>query len=186
MSRNRSLLALLLQPFAWLNRMLSSDFKLRRQDGRLRVVVEPTGPPSRLPSQPAPQTRPAPAADIALNMQTELRHLLTQHHKARQVARHLGYIERALRANGPDALNDIPLNVLNKGFTQLKRLVSDWSSPGLAELRSRLSILIAAKEEEQRKQHGHSRLSDFFTTTRLQVTEGTPSDFVEVQKTWTR
>jgi hypothetical protein len=100
--------------------------------------------------------------------------------------RHLGYIERAMRKNGPDALDDIPLDVLSKGFTQLKSLVTDWSRPGLAELRSRLSILIAAKEEELRRKQPNSRLSDFFTSTRMQVSEATPSDFVAVEKNWSR
>jgi hypothetical protein len=174
---------LLLQPLAWLRRLLSSDFKLRRQGGRLRVVVQQPVRPSRLQSQPAPPTRP-PAADIALTMQIELRHLLTQHAGTRRLMRHLGFIERALRKEGPDALDKIPLEVLGKGFAQLKSIVTDWSCPGLAELRSRLSILIAAKEEEARRKHGNSRLSDFFTTTRMQVSEGTPSDFVAVEKNW--
>jgi len=185
MSRKRSPVALLLRPLAWLNDLLSSDFKLRRQGGRLRVVVEQPERSSRLHSQPAPPTRP-PTADIALTMQLELRHLITQHAGTRQLMRHLGYIERAMRKNGPDALDDIPLDVLSKGFTQLKSLVTDWSRPGLAELRSRLSILIAAKEEELRKKQSNSRLSDFFTSTRMQVSEATPSDFVAVEKNWSR
>lgn len=186
MSRKPSPVALLLQPLAGLNRLLSSDFKLRRQDGRLRVVVEQVQPSPPSPSQAATPSRPASAADIALSMQVELRQLITQHQKTRQLMRHLGYIERTLRKNGPDALDDIPLNVLSKGFSQLKSIVSDWSPPGLSELRSRLSILIAAKEEEARSKHGNSRLSDFFTTTRMQVSEATPSDFVAVQKNWSK
>ncbi|RQP24824.1 hypothetical protein DZC73_08065 [Albitalea terrae] len=177
---------MLLQPLVLLNRLLTSDFKLRRQGGRLRVVVEQPARSSRTNSQPAPVSRPAPAADIELTMQIELRHLLTQHNGTRRLMRHLGYIERALRKDGPEALDGIPLEVLSKGFAQLKSIVTDWSCPGLSELRSRLSILIAAKEEEARSKHGHSRLSDFFTTTRLQVSEATPSDFVEVQKTWSK
>jgi hypothetical protein len=122
---------------------------------------------------------------VTQGMHADLRRLLRQHSQTRELMRHLSFVERALRLGGPNALDAIPLEVLNKGLAQLKSLVTDWHQPGIAELRSRLSILIAAKEEELRAQQPASgRLSDFFTTTKVQVSEGTPSDFRAAEQDW--
>jgi len=184
---SRSFTSTLLLPFEWLNDLLSRDFRLRRQGCRFRVVAERPERPSRL-STTGPGSRPADSQiDIASQIQIELRQLVNQHTQTRQLMRHLGYIERTLRLGGPDAMNDIPLDVLARGYEQLKSIVRDWSSPGLSELRSRLAMTIAAKEEETRKnQPANSGLSEFFTTTRLQVSEGTASDFHSAQQTWAK
>lgn len=185
MSQPRSIIARLLWPFTALQDLLERDFKLRRVRGRLRVVVEQPARSSRLHSQPAANTRPAPADDAASAMQVELRQLIGRHNGTRDLMRHLCYIERALRLGGPAALDDIPLEVLSKGLAQLKSLVNDWGRAGITDLRSRLSILVAAKEEELRaRQPTNSGLSEFFTTTRIQVSEATPSDFQAAQKNW--
>ena len=181
-----SIAALLLRPFVWLERLLTRDMKLQCRGGRIRLVdkepVHSTRPP---PAASAP--RPDPSDDIELTMQTDLHQLITQHAQTRQLMRHLGYIEHTLRRRGADALGDIPLDVLTKGNEQLKSLVRDWSRVGLSELRSRLAVTIAAKENEAQKANGgNSDLSDFNTTSRLQVSEATPSDFQAVETAWTK
>ena len=174
-----------MRPLRWLQALLDSDFKLRRKGRRLCIVVERPGDESRLSTLPAPSTQSAPVDSATQGMHAELRRLLRQHQQTRDLMRHLSYVERALRLGGGRALDDIPLEVLCKALAQLKSLVTDWHQPGIAELRSRLSILVAAKEEELRAQQpGNGRLSDFFTTTKVQVSEGTPSDFRAVEQDW--
>jgi len=188
MSRERSLLAALMRPLSAAQALLDSDFKLRREGRRLRIVVERPGGESSLGSLPAtqaPSAQPAPMDSVTQGMHADLRRLLKQHGKTRELMRHLAYVERALRLDGVHALDKIPLEVLGKSLAQLKSLVTDWRQPGIAELRSRLSILIAAKEEELRAaQPSSDRLSDFFTTTKVQVSEATPSDFRSVEQDW--
>lgn len=118
-------------------------------------------------------------------MELELRQLINQHAQTRQLMRHLGYIERSMRLGGPKALNEIPLDVLSKGHAQLNSIVRDWSSPGLSELRSRLAVSIAAKEEEaSHPRSTPARASDFFGVSRMHVSEGTASQFQAAEQTW--
>jgi hypothetical protein len=59
----------------------------------------------------------------------------------------------------------------------------DETSP----LRGETPGSLAAKELElQQANGGNSALSDFNTTSRLQVTDGTPSDFQAVETAWTK
>ena len=186
MSAIHSLLHLIGRPFAALDTLMNSDFKLRWKGRRLRVVAEPIARESR-PRATTTGKPSVPASDLTVTMQAELRELINQHEKTRELMRHLAYIERSLRLGGSQALDEVPLPVLAKGYTQLKCLVPDWSSPGLSELRSRLAVTIAAKEAEAtRKEPANSGLSAFFTTTRIQVSEGTASDFQAAQQTWAK
>jgi hypothetical protein len=183
-----------MRPWRWLQALLQSDFKLRRDGHRLRIVVERPGDDSRLASlsstsstsvMSAASTLSAPQDSVTQGLHAPLRRLLKQHQQTRDLMRHLSYVERALRLGGANALDDIPLEVLAKALPQLKTLVTDWQQPGIADLRSRLSVLVATKEEAQRAmQPANSRLSDFFTTTRMQVSEGTASDFQAVAQDW--
>lgn len=185
MNSIRTIARLISLPFEWLQKQLSRDFKLRREGRHFRVVVEADSPPSQTPATVSGGQ--FMSADIAHGMQIELRQLIDRHMKTRELMRHLAYIERALRLGGPDALNDIPLEVLLTGHTQLKSLVEEWSSPGLSELKSRLAMSIAAKEAEaSRQQPPNSGLSEFLTPTRLQVSEVTVSDFNAAEQTWTK
>lgn len=185
-------LLLPLWPIRWLKRQLSRQLRVRVEGRRLRLVLEDTTiAPDPLP--PAPAARAAatgastvPAPDEGPSaMQMELHHLLGQHRQARHLMRHLGYVERSLGLAGPEALNELPLDVLVKASGQLERLVTDWSRPGLAELRLRLSMAIADREAaEQQFQPTNSALSDFDTPQRLEVTEGSVSQFRAIDSDW--
>ncbi|HJV63541.1 MAG TPA: hypothetical protein VJ743_21505 [Albitalea sp.] len=173
MKAKLSVVALLLWPFTMLKRLLGSQVRVKRVEGRWRVVLDnspavaetPAAPvgrkASRKPSR-ADGATPAASATVAAKaaepaasatdepdpMHLELRQLLAQHSAARQLMRHLAYLERTLKLAGPDGLGGLPLDVLQKALAQLEGLVSDWSSPGLAQLRLQLTMVIADKEEQ--------------------------------------
>lgn len=185
-----ALLLLPLWPLRWLRRQLGRQLRLRRDGRRLRLVFEaPAGaapPPAAAPAAPTAPTAAVPASDDPPSpMQPELHRLLGQHGQTRHLMRHLAYVERSLRLGGPDALDGVPLDVLDKASQQLQQLVADWSAPGLAELRLRLAMAVADKEEAQKHfQPTNSALSDFHTPQRLQVTEGSASEFRAVDSAW--
>jgi hypothetical protein len=185
------LLLLALWPLRWLKRQLARELRLRIDGRRLRLVLET---PAGAAENAAPATPPA-AAPIAptaaapdegpSQMQLELHRLLGQHRQARHLMRHLGYVERSLGLAGADALDQLPLDVLVKASAQLEQLVTDWSAPGLAELRLRLGMAIADQEEAAKHfQPTNSALSDFDTPHRLQVMEGSESQFRAVEEVW--
>jgi hypothetical protein len=186
-----ALLLLPLWPLRWLVRQLRRDLRLRIEGRRLRLVLEDSAAPADSvvhAAPPAVAAAPAtlPARDEGPSqMQQELNRLLGQHRQARHLMRHLGYVERSLALAGPDALDALPLDVLTKASQQLQQLVADWSAPGLAELRLRLAMAVSDKEEaEKRFEPTNSALSDFNTPQRLEVSEGSPSDFRAVDQDW--
>ena len=75
-------------------------------------------------------------------MQAALRELLDQHPNARKLMRHLALVEVTLRYQGLTAMQAMPVPVLSRALGQLERLVWDWSSVGLADLRSRLAVIV--------------------------------------------
>lgn len=113
-------------------------------------------------------------------MQAGLSDLLERHQRTRQFMRYLAYTERALKLGGPGALAHMPLEVLSKTREQLEELVSDWSSPGLAQLRMQLEVLIA--EQEENRETSTPANSDF--DKKPQVEEATVSQFLAAERGW--
>lgn len=68
--------------------------------------------------------------------------LMEQHPKSRQLMRYLDVVERTLRRGGLDALETLPIRVVAKALAQMEKLVWDWSPAGLAELRSRMAVMV--------------------------------------------
>ena len=97
---------------------------------------------SRLPEREARQLAREERLRRTKLMRRELYLLLEQHPESRTLMRHLDLVERTLRAEGFTAVEALPVPVLSKALAQLERLVWDWSPAGLAELRSRLAILV--------------------------------------------
>lgn len=193
-----SLVLLPLWPLIQVRRLLQLQLRLRWQGRRPRFVLEdPSQSPPPPPVAPRPRRsrKAAPAsssepgskapAEADSAMHRELQVLLTQHHKTRQLMRHLAYIERHLKLAGPDGLDALPLDVLKKASVQLEELVSDWSSPGLAELRLRLTMLVSDKEDATHNNFmpTNSALSDF-NAKRVQVSDASESVFAAAERSW--
>ncbi len=179
-------LLLPLMPFIAVKRLLSSQVRLRRRDGKFKVVLEGNGGDSTIPPplEATPATPHATGAHDAAQdggpMQAGLSDLLERHQRTRQFMRYLAYTERALKLGGPGALAHMPLEVLSKTREQLEELVSDWSSPGLAQLRMQLEVLIA--EQEENRETSTPANSDF--DKKPQVEEATVSQFLAAERGW--
>lgn len=109
-------------------------------------------------------------------MRRDLYELMEQHSGSRQLMRHLDLVERTLREQGLAAVEALPVRVLSKALTQLEKLVWDWSPVGLAELRSRIAILV----KERRGETSHdTRLVD---SLELQMTTTPADDLTDVER----
>ena len=165
------------------------DVRLERRGRTFHLVFvdseSRTPPPDKDPAA-RPAAAPAPlASDAPSRMHGALRQLLAQHADARNLMRHLAFVERALRLSGPPALDGVPVEVLKKALVQLESLVTNWSSPGLAEMRSRLAMLVLAHDAEHKQfRPTNSNLSDFDTPERIEVSDATSADFEELERIW--
>ena len=81
-------------------------------------------------------------------MRRELYQLMEQHPTSRELMRHLDLVERTLRQEGFSAVQALPVRVIAKALQQLEKLVWDWSPPGLAELRSRLAVIVRTRQAD--------------------------------------
>jgi hypothetical protein len=169
---------LLMLPLWWVWRLFTRPLTLVR-DGKnfhvsfvnSRQVERPQAMPTTTASRAA-----EPAAEPPSAMLVELRALLGRHAEARQLMRHLAYVERTLRLGGADALDGLPPDLLLKSLQQLEGLVDDWSTPGLAELRLRLVMARDAAPAVS------NRPSDFNAPGKLEVSDATESVFEAVQR----
>ena len=75
-------------------------------------------------------------------MRRDLYELLERHPDSRQLMRHLDVVEQTLRRNGLAGVEALPVRVIAKALTQMERLVWDWTPVGLAELRSRMAVMV--------------------------------------------
>ncbi|HEX6705972.1 MAG TPA: hypothetical protein VF169_14505 [Albitalea sp.] len=172
-----------LRPLHWVRRLFGTQLRLVRGESGWRVAFADALPTPAAPAKAGPRrvNIPADAADTAPSnpLHDELRQLLGRHAEARQLMRHLAFVERAVRLGGSDAIDGLPAEVLKRGLSQLEALVNDWSTPGLAELRLRLVMSADAKERPS-----NGKPSDFNTPERVEVSEATPSVFEAANAGW--
>jgi hypothetical protein len=86
----------------------------------------------------------------AAAMRHALKHELSRVNGSRYVLRHLAMIEHELKIRGLDLFDQLPVRVLQQASIQLESLVQAPVSPGVAALRSRLSVAILARERVER------------------------------------
>ena len=145
-----------------------------------RPLALRSGAPA-LPAQAGPAARAAAKLlrrAAATRMQTDLADLLDQHASARQLMRHLDLVERAL-GRGLSAWERLPRKVHARALTELEKLVWDWSTDGLAELRSRTAVLVKNRPADDAL---HSL--DLDATQRADVSEVEHSIYEESQRSW--
>lgn len=87
-------------------------------------------------------------------MRADLFFMLEQHPASRDLVRALALVERTMQRSGFEGVDKLPQRVLARALTELERLVRDWSPVGLAELRSRLAVLVKNKPVEAEKVAG--------------------------------
>ena len=76
------------------------------------------------------------------HMKRDLYALLNQHPSTRRLMRRLAAVEHTLHADGLEGLEALPVRVIAKALAEMDSLVRDWSPTGLAELRSRMAVIV--------------------------------------------
>jgi hypothetical protein len=83
------------------------------------------------------------------HMKRDLYDLLGQHPSSRQLMRRLAAVERTLHTGGLEGFEALPVRVIAKALAELDSLVRDWSSTGLAELRSRMAMIVKTRPHDE-------------------------------------
>ena len=129
-------------------------------------------------------------------MRADLFFMLEQHPASRELVRSLALVERTMQRSGFDGVDQLPQKVLARALTELERLVWDWSPVGLAELRSRLAVLVknkpveiakAAAPESESPEGPASRISVFAGLDSAQPADVSEVDhelFEEMERSW--
>lgn len=126
-------------------------------------------------------------------MRRDLYELMQQHPDARSLMRHLGLVERTMRRKGFGAVETLPVRVIGKALAQLDSLVRDWSPAGLAELRSRLAVVIKSRpvdaareaaEDAEAAAISESMALDMAPEYTAEVSEGDDSVYAEFERSW--
>lgn len=121
-------------------------------------------------------------------MRRELYELMQQHPTSRQLMRHLDLVERTLRHEGYAAVEALPVRVIAKALTQLEKLVWDWSAPGLAELRSRLAVMVKTRKPEAEQEAASTAALELDMMNAhpgtADVTEVDHAMFEEMERSW--
>ncbi|MEP7300906.1 MAG: hypothetical protein ABI699_05210 [Caldimonas sp.] len=103
--------------------------------------------PAPLQDQP---TRPEPAIralqatpELLRTMRGELRRVLAEDDSHPRVYPHLARFERKFAKYGLRTVGQLPLDQLRRALADFESLVRNWSSPSLADLRSRMAVVLA-------------------------------------------
>ena len=123
-------------------------------------------------------------------MHADLFSMLEQHPSSRELVRALAVLELTLKRKGFEGVDKLPPKLLARALTDLERLVRDWSPVGLAELRSRLAVLVknkpvlaepAAAERPASKVNVYAHLDPAQPT---DVSEVEHAVFEEMERSW--
>ncbi len=120
------------------------DLALKRADDGVRIVLQQRPEPTRRTSREETTAR-REKQEVELILQ-QLRELLDKLPETRHTMRHLVFVEQALTKKGLRALHKLPLEVLQRALEQLEGLVTNWSPAGLANLRSKMAVVIIDRE----------------------------------------
>ena len=104
----------------------------------------------RPPAREAADTRPEPAirslqgtVETVRAMRLELGKALDGDDSHRQTYRHLARFERKFDKHGLRTIEQLPVEQLRRALREFEALVRNWSSPSLADLRSRMAVVLA-------------------------------------------
>ncbi|MBG6081677.1 hypothetical protein IWX58_003364 [Rubrivivax gelatinosus] len=135
-------------PFAMLKAAFDAVFRqdvaLRRGPGGVRVVLQRADGRGEAPPTPEELERRRREAEL-LAAREDLTRLLDEDHASRATMRHLAVVEHSLGRLGWQALERVPLDVLQRALEQLEQRVSNWSARGLACLRSRMAVAVTER-----------------------------------------
>jgi hypothetical protein len=113
----------------------------QRRSGAWRVR-----PPAReaLATRPEPAIRSLQASiETVREMRVELGKVLDADESHRRTYRHLARFERKFDKYGLRTLQYLPIDQLGRALREFEALVRNWSSASLADLRSRMAVVLA-------------------------------------------
>lgn len=129
-------------------------------------------------------------------MRADLFFMLEQHPASRDLVRSLALVELTMQRKGFAGVDQLPQKVLARALLELERLVWDWSPVGLAELRSRLAVLVknkpvlpakAAAVDSESPEGPASKISVFAGLDSAQPTDVSEVEhevFEEMERSW--
>lgn len=94
------------------------------------------------PPPPTPDVLRAPRERLVA-MRDELRAQLAAHAAEGSAFAHLARFERKFSQRGLRALDELPVDQLRRALADFESMVRNWSSPALADLRSRMAVHLA-------------------------------------------
>jgi hypothetical protein len=155
--------------------------------GDLRRPPRDSAAAAAPPGSPAATGAAAPAANTAPGTDDQrllaaLAGVLDTDSRSRRVFPHLAAVEQSLRRQGADALQELPIKVIDRALGQLESLVTDWTVPGLSALQRLLSVRLIA--QQQARAHAETQPasdlhpSSFHAMSRLQVNDISESEFL--------
>ena len=122
------------QSMTSVRRFLEKPIKL--DDGRLALGASKTS----LREQARIEQR-----KLVRHIKRDLYELFGQHPSSRQLMRHLAAVERTLHTEGLHGFEALPVRVIAKALNEMEGVVRDWSPTGLAELRSRMAVIVKTR-----------------------------------------
>ena len=163
-----------------------SSMKSMRRFLERPITLAPDGNVTLGVSQSSQRTQAREAKrQHARMLKRDLYQLLEQHPSSRQLMRYLDLVERTLRRGGLEALEALPVRVIAKALGVMERLVWDWSPAGLAELRSRMAVMVKNRPIDAQREAA-STASIELDEARLaaDVTEVDHSVYEEMERSW--
>lgn len=126
------------------------------------------------------------------HMKRDLHELLGQHPSSRKLMRHLAAVERALGSEGLEAFEALPVRVIAKALNDMESVVTNWSPTGLAELRSRMAVIVKNRPhvDDAPAPAGlaqpleSAEILPFGPTLSADVTEVDHAEFEEMERSW--
>jgi len=100
--------------------------------------------PGATTTEPADEALPKPPSPAVVRaMRDELKRVLDEQPEGRLHYRHLARFERKFGKLGPRAIDEVPVDQLRRALRDFEKLVRNWSSASLADLRSRMAVTLA-------------------------------------------
>ncbi len=92
---------------------------------------------------PEPRRAKRPPAALLRSMRDELRHELARNAAEGRAYLQLARFERQFSKVGLRVLDAVPVDHLRRALREFESMVRNWSSPALADLRSRMAVTLA-------------------------------------------
>ena len=118
-------------------------------------------------------------------MKRALFELLERHPSSRRLMRHLDVVERKLREHGLAGVQALPTPVISHALAQLENVVWDWSNVPLAELRSRMAVMIKSRPPHVAGNDLSAHAAAPDALHHADVCEVDHATYEEMQRSWT-